>query len=70
MIVTTKIIHLDYKNQIKKINFSISEDSTKTLALEAADFWGNAFAFEAKSSNQNVKISLINDTFTGMVPPQ
>ena len=61
--LTTKIIHLDYKNQIKKIeNFSIPEDSMKTLALEAADFWGNAFAFEAKSSNQNLKISLLDDS--------
>ena len=58
----TNIIHLDYKDEINKIdNFSIPEDSMTTLTLEAADFWGNAFAFEAKSSNQNVNISLVDD---------
>ena len=61
----TGLVQFDFKNKIKKIdNFSIPEDSMKTLTLEAADFWGNAFAFEAKSSNQNLKISLLDDTLT------
>ena len=59
----TGLVQFDFKNKIKKIdNISIPEDSMITLTLEAADFWGNAVAYEAKSSNQNVNISLVNDT--------
>ena len=53
------------KNEITQIdNFSIPEDSMKTLILEANDLLGNAVTFEVKSSNQNINISLVSDTLT------
>ena len=53
------------KNEIIQIdNFSIPEDSMKTLILEANDLLGNAVTFEVESSNQNINISLVSDTLT------